>query len=95
MAAYKTDLETVAAYVETIDPNRAPQVMGAEARLGIGSRMTVASWPGVYRAMARGKFAANAIQNSVREANVLEDLLAGRPAEFMRRDEHDGRAETL
>jgi hypothetical protein len=82
LAAYKTDLGTVARYIESIDPSRAPQVLGAESRLGIGCRMTTASWPGIYRAMAGGGFAANAIQNSVRETNVLEDLLAGRPADL-------------
>ena len=49
--------------------------MGGQPRLGLGSRMTVASWPGVYRAMSDLGFAANAIQNSMREVVVLDDLL--------------------
>jgi hypothetical protein len=82
LSAYRTDLEGVAGYLQAVDPGKAPQAMGPEPRLGIGSRMTTASWPGIYRAMAGGGFAANAIQNSVREANVLADLLAARPPEL-------------
>ena len=54
--------------------------MGAVPRLGIGTRMSTSVWPGIWRAMEERKFAANAIQNSVRELNLLEDVLAGRPA---------------
>ncbi len=43
--------------------------------------MTTAVWPAIWQAMAQGGFAANAIQNSVRELNFLETLLEGRPAE--------------
>jgi hypothetical protein len=82
LLAYRADLDTVVRYGQSIDPDKAPHVMGAESRLGIGSRMTTASWPGIFRAMCTGGFSANAIQNSVREANLLEDLLAGRPAEL-------------
>lgn len=82
MFAYPTDLTAIAGYVDSIHPAKGPQAMRAEPRLGIGSRMTVASWPGIFRAMAGAGFSANAIQNSVREANLLEDLLAGRPAEL-------------
>jgi len=49
-------------------------------RLGIGTRMSTSVWPGIWRAMDECRFAANAIQNSVRELNLLEDVLAGRPA---------------
>ena len=52
---------------------------GSTPRLGIGTRMSTSVWPGIWEAMAEGKFAANAIQNSVRELNLLEDVLAGRP----------------
>jgi len=34
----------------------------------------------VFEALRRGNFAANAIQNSVRELNLLADMLAARPA---------------
>ena len=81
VSAYPTNLSTVAAYVQSIDSAREPRALGARPRLGLGSRMTTASWPGVYRAMAELAFAANAIQNSMRELSVLDDLLAGRPGE--------------
>src|SRR5439155_21380318 len=47
----------------------------------IGTRMTTAVWPGIFSAMTRGGFAANAIQNSIRELSLLDDLLAGAPPE--------------
>jgi hypothetical protein len=68
-------------YFQLIRPEKGPQALGAVPRLGIGTRMTTTLWPGVWRAMADGHFAANAIQNSVRELNLLDNLLAGRPAE--------------
>ncbi|NLE46295.1 MAG: hypothetical protein GX620_16375 [Chloroflexi bacterium] len=80
VSAYAVDLAGTARFLAAAAPNRAPRALGAVPRLGIGSRMTTASWPGVFRAMAERGFASNAIQNSVREANVLEDILAGRPA---------------
>ena len=53
--------------------------MGGVPRLGIGCRMTTAVWPAAFQAMQKFAFAANPIQNSVRELNLLDDLLAGRP----------------
>ena len=53
--------------------------MGGVPRLGIGCRMTTAVWPAAFQAMQRFGFAANPIQNSVRELHLLDDLLAGRP----------------
>jgi hypothetical protein len=82
LTVYPAHQATIARYVAAIDPAKAPQVLGATPRLGIGSRMTTASWPGIYQAMLQGGFAANAIQNSVREANLLADLLAARPPEM-------------
>ncbi|MBA3846985.1 MAG: hypothetical protein H0X45_10110, partial [Planctomycetes bacterium] len=41
---------------------------------------TTAVWPGVFAAMDHAGFAANTIQNSVRELNLLDDLVAGAPA---------------
>ena len=43
--------------------------------------MTTAVWPAIWQRNATRGFAANAIQNSVRELNFLDTLLAGRPAE--------------
>ncbi|HSN76640.1 MAG TPA: hypothetical protein VL334_16330, partial [Anaerolineae bacterium] len=43
LLAYRADLDSVVRYGQSIDPEKAPHVMGAEPRLGIGSRMTTAS----------------------------------------------------
>jgi len=42
--------------------------------------MTTSVWPGIFEAMDRHGFAANSIQNSVRELNLLDDLLEANPA---------------
>jgi len=80
LAVYAADAATIRSYVRGIRPDKAPRALGAVPRLGIGTRMSTSAWPGIWRAMAEGRFAANAIQNSVRELNLLEDILAGRPA---------------
>ncbi len=80
IALYKTDALIIDRYCRLIDPDKGPRAMGGVPRLGIGTRMSTAVWPGVWRAMDRCGFSANAIQNSVRELNVLDDVLAGRPA---------------
>jgi hypothetical protein len=80
VAMYKTDARTVDRYFRIISPDRGPRALGSVPRLGIGSRMTTAIWPAVWPAMQECRFSANAIQNSLRELNLLEDLLAGRPA---------------
>jgi len=80
VAVYPTDRGTVGHYVRDLRPDKAPRAMGAVPRLGIGTRMSTAVWPGIWRAMDRCRFAANAIQNSVRELNLLEDVLEARPA---------------
>jgi len=78
---YKTDAAIIARYVRFIKPEKGPRALGAVSRLGIGTRMTTAVWPAIWQAMAKGGFAANAIQNSVRELHLLDHLLAGRPPE--------------
>jgi hypothetical protein len=80
LAAYPTDAAVVARYCEVVKPGAGPRPLGGTPRLGIGVRMTTAVWPGIFDAMGRHGFAANPIQNSVRELNLLADLLAGRPA---------------
>ena len=80
VAMYPANRETVRRYVRQLRPDKAPRAMGAVPRLGIGTRMSTSVWPGIWRAMDRSRFAANAIQNSVRELNLLEDVLAGRPS---------------
>jgi len=79
-AIYKTDAAIIDRYCRFINPDKGPKALGATPRLGIGSRMSTCAWPGVWRAMHNCSFSANAIQNSVRELNLLEDILAGRPA---------------
>ena len=61
--------------------DQAPQPLGAIPRIGAGSRMSAALFPGSYRAMDACGFAANTIQNSVRELELMENILAGRQPE--------------
>jgi len=79
LSAYPTNAAVVDRYVTLVRPDKGPKALGAVPRLGIGSRMTTAAWPGVWMAMHKCNFVANPIQNSVREVNLLEDLLSGRP----------------
>jgi hypothetical protein len=79
-AIYKTDAAVIDRYCRLISPDKGPKALGATPGLGIGSRMSTCAWPGVWRAMHNCSFSANAIQNSVRELNLLEDVWAGRPA---------------
>ena len=79
LAIHGADSTTIGRYVSCARPYKGPTAMGAVPRLGIGSRMTTATWPAVWHAMDRRGFCANAIQNSVREVNLLEDVLAARP----------------
>lgn len=79
VAMYRTDTRTVDRYLRTICADRGPRALGSVPRLGIGCRMTTAIWPAVWPAMHERNFSVNAIQNSLRELNLLEDLLAGRP----------------
>ena len=80
LAAYRADITAIDRYVSLIRPDKGPKALGAVPRLGIGSRMTTAAWPGVWRALNQYSIRSNPIQNSVREVNLLEDVLAGRPA---------------
>ncbi len=80
LAMYAADAAAIRSYVQKMRPDKGPRAMGAVPRLGIGTRMSTSVWPGIWRAMDERKFAANALQNSVRELNLLEDVLAGRPA---------------
>ena len=82
VALYPTDASVIDRFFRTLAPDNGPRALGPVPRLGIGTRMTTAVWPAIWEAMAQGGFAANAIQNSVRELNFLETLLEGRPAEI-------------
>jgi hypothetical protein len=79
LSAHPADMATLERYLRAVNPEKAPRALGCVPRLGIGDRHTVAVWPAVFRAMERGGFAANAVQNSGRELNLLEDLRQGRP----------------
>jgi hypothetical protein len=79
VTVYAADAGAIRQYVRAMRPDKGPRAMGAVPRLGIGTRMSTAVWPGIWPAMEKGGFRANAIQNSVRELNLLEDVLAGRP----------------
>ncbi len=81
LALYPTDAPVIDRFLRTFAPEKGPRALGPAPRLGIGTRMTTAIWPAIWQAMTQGRFAANAIQNSVRELNFLETLLEGRPAE--------------
>lgn len=81
LALYPTDAPVIDRFFRTLAPEHGPRALGPAPRLGIGTRMTTAVWPAIWDAMAQRGFAANAIQNSVRELNFLEALLAGLPPE--------------
>jgi hypothetical protein len=81
LALHPTDAPVIDRFFRLVAPDKGPRALGPVPRLGIGTRMTTAVWPAIWQAMARGGFAANAIQNSVRELNFLETLIEGRPAE--------------
>ena len=79
LAVHPTDMPVLQRYLQRGLPEKAPRALGSMPRLGIGDRHTVAVWPAAFRAMERGGFAANAIQNSLRELNLLDDLKQGIP----------------
>ena len=60
---------------------RLPQAMRMTPRLGIGTRMSRAVWLGIWQAVGECSFAANAIQNSQRELNLLENVRERVPAQ--------------
>jgi hypothetical protein len=78
LSAYSTDARFIDRFCRLLKPANAPRALGRAPRLGIGTRMTTRVWPGIFEAMDREGFAANTIQNSVRELNLLEDLKSGK-----------------
>ena len=79
VAMYKTDAAIIDRFCRMVYPEKGPKALGATPRLGIGVRMSTSVWPGIWQAMGKYNFAANAIQNSLRELNMLDDVLAGKP----------------
>ncbi len=55
-------------------PEKMPRALPMTPRLGIGTRMSRSMWPGIWQAMRECSFSANAIQNSLRELNLLENI---------------------
>ena len=80
LSAYPARDNVIDRFVTHIQPAKAPKPLGAIPRLGIGNRHTTTIWPGIWKAMEKRNFAANAIQNSVRELHRLQTLLDGEPA---------------
>lgn len=81
LAMFKADASLLNRFVQEVQSQAILHPLGPVPALGIGTRMTTAVWPGIFGAMEGGRFAANAIQNSVRELYLLDDLVAGQPAE--------------
>ncbi|MCB0255498.1 MAG: hypothetical protein KDI55_17410 [Anaerolineae bacterium] len=81
LTLYPTDAPVIDRFFRNLAPQKGPRAMGPVPRLGIGTRMTTAVWPAIWQVMAHSDLATNAIQNSVRELNLLETLLQGRQAE--------------
>jgi tagaturonate epimerase len=81
LTAFPTDDAVLDRFCRKLEPEKGPRALGATPRLGIGTRMTTAVWPAIFETMQRRGLAANALQNSVRELNLLEDLRAGQPPE--------------
>ena len=76
---FPTDASVVDNFCREINPGKGPQALGAVSRLGIGVRMSTAVWPGIWSALTKKSFSSNAIQNSLRELNLLDDLRKGKP----------------
>ena len=81
LAAFPADAAVLDRFCRNLKPEKGPRALGATPRLGIGTRMTTAVWPAIFETLRKRGLAANAMQNSVRELNLLDDLLAGQPPE--------------
>jgi len=77
---FPASAENVDCYVREIRSDKGPKALGSEPRIGIGDRMSTSVWPAIYSAMQKYGFAANAIQNSMRELNCLDTLLTASPS---------------
>jgi hypothetical protein len=78
---YPADAPVIDRFIRMFKPEAGPRALGPVPRLGVGTRMTTAVWPAIWEAMRQTGVATNAIQNSVRELNLLETLLSGLPPE--------------
>jgi len=75
---YEANGENMHVIYRKAAPEKLPQALGMTPRIGIGTRMSRAVWPGVFKAMNECSFCANAIQNSLRELNLLENIVGGK-----------------
>lgn len=67
-------------YFLKLRPNEGMLALGQVPRIGVGTRMTTSVFPAVLDSMAKHGYAANIVQNSVRELNFLDDILNAKPA---------------
>lgn len=74
---HATHADILHRYLRQRATSRGPRALGPIPRLGVGTRMTTACWPAIFEVASTLGLATNAIQNSVRELNFLEDLMAG------------------
>ncbi|MCF7944815.1 MAG: tagaturonate epimerase family protein [Spirochaetia bacterium] len=74
---YPASADNIHTYTRQINPGSGPQRLGPIPRVGIGVRHSTALWPGIWNAMHKADFSANAIQNSVRELYLLDALYKG------------------
>jgi len=81
VALHEADVAAVTRFVRKLHPQRGPRALGTTGRLGIGSGLTTAAWPAVWRAMEEANFATNAIQSSCREIHRLTDVLTAHTAQ--------------
>jgi hypothetical protein len=78
LSIHRADSDTLYALYAAAAPARLPAAMGSVPRLGIGTRMSRLSFPGIWRAVARCGCPANVIQNSCRELSLLDNVLNAR-----------------
>jgi len=78
ISGYPTDALVINNFCTEIKQTKGPKALGIIPRLGIGVRMSTSVWPAIWSAMNKESFSSNAIQNSIRELNLLEDLRAGK-----------------
>lgn len=78
---YNVDTPTITQYFLMVDASKMPRALGPIPRLGIGTRMSTTQWPAIFSAMEKKGFSANAIQNSIREICLLEEILNAKECE--------------
>jgi hypothetical protein len=72
---HEANSRNIHAIYSKASPRKIPQALQITPRIGIGTRMSKAQWPGIWQAAGESSFSVNGIQNSQRELNLLEDIL--------------------